>query len=295
MLQQTNKQTTIMDYNYKAYIDLEAQTVTIRRQDDRVVVFTASCVFDTLFSRSDLDAVDVTKDGHIMFYMDDGSVKNIGQIYSIVGPTGPTGPAGLCDTGPPGPTGPTGPRGMIGLPGTGMRGPTGAIGPRGITGPRGLQGLVGVRGMQGPTGPNGQDGKRYTRDPEFCCVSLQNNLTLITPDMILTEEHMVFTSWNHINKENFVLLPNRVYRLECRMSFGEPMVTTSTKFGWYNVTFDEFVCQTNQDYASAIVRYNTLVRLDVRFIQVQKNDGVALQFEHKIDPSACCFSICRID
>ncbi len=281
-----------MDYNYKAYIDLDAQTLTIRRQDDRVVVFTASCVFDTLLSRSDLDAVDVTNNGEIMFYMDDGSVKNIGQIYGIVGPTGPQGPAGLCDTGPQGPTGPTGPRGVMGLPGTGMKGPTGAIGPRGATGPRGLQGLVGVRGTQGPTGPNGQDGKRYTRDPEFCCVSLQNNLVLITPDMILTEEHMVFTSWNHCNKETFVLLPNRVYKLECRMS-----LDASIKFGWYNVTFDEFVCQTNQNYASAIVRYSTLVRLDVRFMLVQNDDGVALQSEHKhkIDPAACCFTICRID
>ena len=104
----------------------------------------------------------LTENGHLYLYRDDGVQFPVGNVIGEQGPSGPIGPQGTQgDKGETGIHGEQGIQGEIGPRGDrGMVGPEGSIGPKGEKGDKGDQGVVGPKGDQGNTGLTGSKGDR---------------------------------------------------------------------------------------------------------------------------------------
>jgi len=116
-----------------------------------------------------ISEVQLSEDGTLLLYRDDGVQLPVGKVVGEQGPAGLQGEKGekgdQGDTGPEGPRGEIGPqgdRGLLGeqgLPGEkGPKGDSGEPGPSGPKGDKGDQGEAGPQGLKGDTGPIGPQG-----------------------------------------------------------------------------------------------------------------------------------------
>lgn len=283
-------------------IDINTNNKSVIFKDGRKSEL-GSCKYeiDPLFTYTDIEAINIDKYGQVKLYFNDNTTKIIGKVHGIEGPQGPTGPKGNVLEGNRGATGPRGMTGPRGPKGIGITGPRGPDGIPGITGPRGPHGLPGPQGIQGPTGPQGPMGDVYTYNPEFCSFTLKGDVSNVKHDTKFIEKHMHITKWNHMNKQNFILLPGTIYKIECIIQLDiNNQCENRLGYGWYNEELHEYICRgyvyplsnttcaSTLNYICAIVSYTNLTRISCKFFSDNVND------EWILDSPNCVFNIYRI-
>lgn len=285
-------------------IHLDSQNKQIVFKDSRRTEL-GSCKYDLhpLISTTNLEAFDIDKNGKVYCYFDDNTKICIGNIAGVQGPPGPTGPTGCILQGPRGNTGPRGITGPQGPPGLSITGPRGPEGYRGETGPRGPQGLIGPKGPTGDAGPKGPVGDVYTYKPEFCSYPLKGDVIPVRNGTSLVEKHMHQTRWNSLNRNNFVLLPQVIYKVECIIQLDiSNSCLNRLGYGWYNENLHEYICRgyvyplahgscaSSLNYICAITTFQDITRLSLRFFVDPGNEDC----EWILDAPNCILNIYRI-